>query len=124
MDDLKKKFRFLLIFIDILKILEIIITVSFGFYQLYLKFDILLMVYKILYIVLVLLVIFLIFLINDSLGVLLKGFYMIVENSFQAVEERKTRLLEKKTLKEAPLKKKTTKKKTVKKEVDKEDIKK
>ena len=83
------------------------------------------MVYKILYVVLVLLVILLIFLVNDSLSVLLRGFFVIVQNSYEATIDRKNITIEKKNSKDTLVKKKTTKKKTTTKKVlDKDSIKK
>ena len=108
MENIKKRFNNLLIFIDILKIIEIIVVLTFGFYQLYLKFSILLTVYKILYIVLIILILGMIILVNNFLNALLRGFFIIIDNSYENKEERKK-------LKEGLLKEKSDKvKKTTK----------
>lgn len=113
MENIKKKFQFLITFIDILKVFEIILVISFGFYQMYVKFDILLVAYKILYIVLIVLAILVIILINDSANCLLRGFFMIVENSYEEICERKDKVnITPKKKESIQTKKVTTKKKT------------
>ena len=97
MNNIKIKLERLVIFIDILKIIEIIMVVAFSFYELYLKFNILLTIYKILYIVLAILAIAIIILVNDSFNCLMKGFFIILENNYQEIEERKHKPKEQKT---------------------------
>lgn len=117
MDNIKRRLNSLLLFIDILKIIEIVVVITFGFYQLYLKYSILLTAYKILYIVLIILILCIIILINDCLNALLRGFFIIVDNCYESREERKKR--EQGLLKEKVEKAKKTKqpsKKSTKKE--------
>ena len=120
MENIKKKLQRLIVFIDILKIIEIIIVIAFGFYRLYIKFSILLTAYKILYIVLALLIVGVVILINDSLSCSLKGFFIIIQNNYEDIEERKVREKERKTEKKVKSsnggttkKKSTSKKKTI-----------
>ena len=111
MEIIRKRLQNLVVFIDILRIIEIIAIVTFGFYHLYLKFSILLTMYKILYIVLILLAIAMIILLNNCFSCFLKGYLIILENNYQDIEERKNREKQQKTKKPSSSKKKMTNKK-------------